>query len=84
MLYLDGALCLEHLLGKAATVARFKYRLMASVGDGFNMDKADVQCYKIMSRVFNLFESLTMMISQFKTYALKNVNLGKCFFFTAD
>ena len=41
--YLEGALCLEHLFGSAATVARFKYRLMASVGEGFNMDKAEVQ-----------------------------------------
>ena len=44
--YLDGALCLEHLFGRAATVALFKYRLMASVGDGFSMDKAEVQTYK--------------------------------------
>ena len=39
-------MCLEHLFGNAATVARFKYRLMASVGDGFNMDKAEVQTYE--------------------------------------
>jgi hypothetical protein len=36
-------LCLEHFVGRAATVARFKYKLMASVGEGFSIDRAELQ-----------------------------------------
>lgn len=31
---LEGVLCLLHLTGKAATVARFKYKEQVSVGEG--------------------------------------------------
>ena len=42
-IYLDGVLCLEHLLGSAAMVARFRYRLTGSLGDPFNCCSAESQ-----------------------------------------
>lgn len=41
----DGALCLEHLFGSAATVAWFNHRGHESTGFGLNPDTASLYVY---------------------------------------